>query len=288
MSPLMKMSLSTAACLFLAWLMVVACLYVFQRKLMYLPDTNPLPPPRIYGIDTLERAVLTTADGLRLQTYYMPAQDEDTGTIVLFHGNAGHAGHRMAKAAIYHLFGIGVLLAEYRGYGGNSGTPDEDGLYQDGRAAMDFLINEKNIPPEKIILYGESLGSGVAVQMAAEYKAAGLVLETPFSSAAAVAAAIYPFIPARLLLKDRYDNIAKISGIHPMPVLVMHGTADGVVPFKEGKKLFEAANDPKKFVTVDGGNHNNLYDDPKTAAAVTDFLRQQELFHLFQENRQPL
>jgi hypothetical protein len=283
MSSLIKISLSTAACLFLAWLMVVACMFVFQRKLMYLPDTNPLPPPRVFGVDTLERISLMTKDGLRLQAFYMPVQTEDTGTIVLFHGNAGHIGHRVAKAAIYHLFGVGVLLVEYRGYGGNDGTPTEEGLYTDGRAAMDFLTKEKNLPPEKIAIYGESLGSGVAVQMATEYDAAALILETPFSSTAAVASAIYPFIPARLLLKDRYDNIAKIRNIKPMPVLIVHGTEDGVVPFTEGEKLFEAAAQPKRFIPIEGGNHNNLYDFPQTGTEIGAFLRQQGIFRLFQK-----
>lgn len=285
MSSLIKTSLPVAVCLLLAWLMVVACLFIFQRKLMYLPDQNPLPPPEAYGIDTLEQITLKTADGLRLQAYYMPAKKEegaeDNGTIVLFHGNAGNISHRMNKAAIYHLFGAGVLLVEYRGYGGNNGTPTEDGLYADGRAAMDFLTKQKNIPPEKIALYGESLGSGVAVQMATEYDAAALILETPFSSAAAVASAIYPFIPASLLLKDRYDNIAKIQQIRHMPVLIIHGTADGVVPFSEGKKLFEAATEPKKFVTIEGGNHNNLYDFPATATSISALLQQQNIFRIF-------
>lgn len=286
MSPIMKITFSTIACLFLAWLMVVACMFVFQRKLMYLPDTNPLPPTRIYGIDTLEQISLMTKDGLRLEAFYMPAQTEDAGTIVLFHGNAGSISHRVAKGAAYHLFGVGVLLVEYRGYGGNSGTPTEQGLYNDGRAAMDFLTKKLNLPPEKIAIYGESLGSGVAVQMATEYDAAALVLETPFSSTAAVASAIYPFIPAKLLLKDRYDNIAKIGHIKPMPVLIVHGTADGVVPFTEGEKLFDAAVAPKKFITIEGGNHNNLYSFPATATEIGTFLRQQGIFRLFQKNPQ--
>ncbi|TNE31170.1 MAG: alpha/beta hydrolase [Alphaproteobacteria bacterium] len=283
MPPLMKIALSTAACLFLAWLMLVACMFVFQRKLMYLPDTTPLLPTRVYGIDTLEKVSLTTKDGLSLEAFYMPAQTEEAGTIVLFHGNAGNAGHRIAKGAVYHLFGVGVLLAEYRGYGDNSGTPTEQGLYTDGRAAMDFLTKKLNLPPEKIAIYGESLGSGIAVQMATEYDAAALVLETPFSSTAAVASAIYPFIPAKLLLKDRYDNIAKISHIKPMPVLIVHGTEDGVVPFTEGQKLFEAAVKPKKIVTIEGGNHNNLYDFPATGIEIGGFLGQQGIFQLFKK-----
>lgn len=283
MPPFLKISLTVGAYLLLAWLMVVIAMFVFQRKLLYLPDKNPLPPAEIFGIDTLEQIFLNTKDGLRLKAYYMPAQGQDNGTIVLFHGNAGSIAHRMTKAAIYHLFGTGVLLVEYRGYGGNDGTPTEKGLYADGRAAMEFLTKQKNLPPEKIILYGESLGSGVAVQMATEYDAAGLVLETPFSSAAAVASSVYPFMPVRLLLKDRYDNIAKIKQIKKMPVLVVHGTRDGVVPFTEGKKLFEAAAEPKKFVAIEGGNHNNLYDYPLTATEIGTFLRQQGIFRLFEK-----
>jgi len=281
MSPLLKTSLTVASCLLLAWVMVVACLFFFQRNLMYLTDNTPPPPPQLYGIDTLQRISLTTQDGLKLRSFYIPAQDENAGTIVLFHGNAGNIGHRVSKAGIYHLLGLGVLLVEYRGYGGNDGTPTEAGLYTDGRAAMDFLITHEKLAPEKIVIYGESLGSGVAVQMATEYDAAALVLETPFSSTAAVASAIYPFIPARLLLKDLYDNIAKIKQIKKMPVLIVHGTADSVVPFSEGQKLFETANEPKKFIAIEGGNHNDLYSFPATATAIGDFLREQNMFQLF-------
>jgi len=258
---------------FLAWLIVVGVMYVLQRGMMYLPDTRHFGPAEFYGIEGMREVTIVTEDGLELGAFFMPPPDENAATLVLFHGNAGHIGHRVLKAATFHMFGMGVLLVEYRGYGGNPGSPTEDGLYMDGRAAMDFLIRRENIAPEKIVLYGESLGSGIAVQMATEFPAAAMVLETPFTSTGNLAAEIYPFIPARLLVKDRYDNIKKISKIKEMPLLILHGTEDGVVPFRHGEKMFAAANDPKEFAAVEGANHNNLFDFPETAQKLFGFLQ---------------
>ena len=164
--------------------------------------------------------------------------------------------------------GYGVLLAEYRGYGGNPGGPSEQGFYADGRAYIDWLKREKK--PEKIVIYGESIGSGTAVQMATEYDVSGLVLETPFTSLVDIAAAQYFFVPVRYLLQDRFDNIGKITKVKA-PKLVLHGLKDGTIPYASGRSLFDAAPEPKNFVDFPDGGHNNLYDFA-AADYVIEFL----------------
>lgn len=193
-----------------------------------------------------------------MTAWYFPPSVKEKPVLLYFHGNAGHYGHRLPKVQDYLAAGYGVLLAEYRGYGGNPGTLGERELYRDGRAYMKWLEREKEIAPEQVILYGESIGSGVAVQMATEYSVRGLVLEAPFSSLLDVASKTYFFVPVRFLLKDTYNNIQKIGRIKA-PLLIMHGRKDNVVPFWQGRRLFEAAGEPKKFIEIPDGGHNDLY-----------------------------
>ena len=162
-----------------------------------------------------------------------------------------------------------MLLAEYRGYGGNPGTPSEEGFYADGRAALDFLA-AREVPAARIVLYGESLGTGVAVQLALERRVGAVVLEAPFTSAVDVGADIYPFLPVRLLARDRFDSIAKIAAIGA-PLLVLHGEADKVVPVRFGRALLAAARQPKEGVFVPGAGHADLYQHGG-AGIVLDFL----------------
>jgi len=237
----------------LIYICFVIFLCIFQRALIYLPDKSR---PQI--IDGAELARVQTADGLTLDGWYFKGQDIAKPTLVLFHGNAGHYGHRIYKAQYYLREGYGVLLAGYRGYGGNPGSPSEEGFFQDGRAYLDWLVNAQGVSEGHIVLYGESIGSGTAVQMATEYDVAALVLETPFSSLLDVARQQYFFIPVDLLLFDRFLNAEKISDINS-PLLIMHGKADSVIPFRFAQKLFDSGNDPKTFVSFPQGRHNDLY-----------------------------
>ena len=242
---------------------VVAFLFFTQRSLIYFPDKNR---PRM--IEGAEIVSVRTSDGLNLESWYFPPKDDKTITIVYFHGNAGNYSHRLPKVRGYLRLGYGVLLAEYRGYGGNPGGPSEQGFYADGRAYIDWLKREKK--PEKIVIYGESIGSGTAVQMATEYDVSGLVLETPFTSLVDIAAAQYFFVPVRYLLQDRFDNIGKITKVKA-PKLVLHGLKDGTIPYASGRSLFDAAPEPKNFVDFPDGGHNNLYDFA-AADYVIEFL----------------
>jgi hypothetical protein len=191
------------------------------------------------------------------------------------HGNAGNVAHRAEKVRPFMDQGYGVLLVGYRGYGGNPGAPSEEGLYHDAEAALAFLAAH-NVGPDRQILYGESLGSGVAVEMAQRRAAAGapvagVVLEAPYTSMPAAAAHHYPFVPASSLIIDKYDSLAKIEQINA-PLYIFHGDQDIIVPQSLGRDLFDAADTPKRAQWIDGAGHNDLYDFG-AAEGVMDFLR---------------
>lgn len=239
-------------------------LYFEQRSLMYFPDK--IRPDSIEGITV---ANVTTEDGIQLEGWYAKAI---TGmpTIVYFHGNASNYAGRLPKVIEYINDGYGVLLAGYRGYGGNQGTPSEQGFYKDARAYMKFLA-DNNVLLDQTIIYGESIGTGVAVQMATEYKTAALILEAPFSSTADVAQSVYWFVPVRYLMTDQFRSADKIKNVKS-PILIIHGEGDATIPIRFGRKLYEAAADPRQFIAIEKAGHNDLYDHG-ASQHVLDFLR---------------
>jgi hypothetical protein len=261
-----------AAVVLVAYVGLCALLFVLQRGLMYIPDGEPLDAERAGpGWELVET---TTADGLGLRHLYRPAR-KGRPTILLFHGNAGHAGHRTDKLGFLTARGVGLFLAEYRGFGGNPGFPTEQGLYADARSTLDRLAGQ-GVPPGEIVLYGESLGTGVATKMAAELAEAGapargLVLEAPFASMGAAAQSHYPFVPARWLVLDRYDSLSRIAAVDT-PVLIVHGETDRTVPFRQGRKLYEAADEPKRLVALPAVGHVGHYEVPEAVQAVRRFV----------------
>lgn len=239
---------------------VVAGLYVGQRKLLYRPESS-LPPLVQSATPEAEVIELLTDDGLSLVSWYLKPRS-GMPTVVYFHGNAGTIADRSFKARLFHDAGFGFLLLEYRGYGGNPGQPTEEGLFSDARAGLAFL--QDRLEGGALVLYGESLGSGVAVKMAAELAgqgtpAAALILEAPYASIADTAQHHYPFVPVGKLLKDRFDSKSRIRSVKS-PLLVVHGDKDKVVPFKHGLKLFDHAQQPKTHIKVPGASHGDLYD----------------------------
>ncbi|MEE8202279.1 MAG: alpha/beta hydrolase [Alphaproteobacteria bacterium] len=246
---------------------LVGALYLGQRRMMYFPDAS-VPSPAMWGVPEMQPVALDTADGLRLLAWYRAAA-EGRPTLVYLHGNAGHIGYRGEKVRAYLDAGYGVLLLSWRGYGGNPGSPSEDGLYHDGRAALAFLAGEA-VPPARVVLYGESLGGGVAVQMASEQRVGALVLEAPFTSLADVAARHYWYVPARRLVRDRFESIAKIARIGA-PLFIFHGEEDRIIPVALARQLFAAAAEPKEARYFPAAGHNDLYDHG-AAQAVLDFL----------------
>jgi len=253
------------------YLASLALLFVFQRNVLYVPNTTA-PDLAEAGLRGVMQALhTTTEDGLQLLAWYRPPPSNPGAVLVYFHGNAGHIGHRADRVRPYIEAGYGVLLVEYRGFGGNPGQPSEQGLYADARAALDFL-GRQGIARERMVFYGESLGTAIAVEMATTHGCAALVLEAPFTSVAAVAQSRYWMFPVRQLVLDKFDSLSKIVRIR-CPLFLMHGERDRIIPIRYGRELFDAAPDPKAAKWFPEGNHTN-FDEFGGPAAVMEFLRQ--------------
>lgn len=262
-----------AVVLIVAYAGLVMALFAFQRHLMYQPGDH-LPAPEQTEIPDAQARITEPEPGLRLVSWYLPPA-ENKPVVLYYHGNAGTIAERDFKAAGFRQDGKGIWLTGYRGFAGNPGSPTEQGLYADARAALAALVAD-GIEPGRIILYGESLGTGMAVQMALELAEKGtpakaVILEAPFASMGTAAQDRYFYVPAKWLVKDRYDNLAKIDRIDA-PLLIMHGDADGVVRQSHGKRLFEAAKEPKTGFWPAGGGHSNL-EQFGLFEAVNAFLR---------------
>jgi uncharacterized protein len=233
---------------------LAGALYVFQRQILYLPRGGRPVLGELAALGVREVRVSTT-DGLSLLSWYLPPRD-GRAVIAYFHGNGGHIGYRAELLRWFARDGYGMLMLEYRGYGGNPGTPNETGFHADGAAALEFLAG-CGVAPNRVVVYGESLGSGVAVPLAAQREVAGLILEAPFTSVAEVAQYHYSFIPASLMVWDRFDSLSWIGKVKA-PILVLHGERDRVVPIRFGRALFDAAPEPKEFWLARDGRHENL------------------------------
>jgi uncharacterized protein len=250
---------------------LIGALYLFQRNLLYHPSTS-MPSPSESGVPEMSVVTLDTSDGFALKSWYVEPRS-DNPTIIYFCGNAGHIGFRADKAHAFMEAGFGVLLLSYRGFGGNPGKPTEDGLYEDARAAIRF-IEHLGVSNDRMVLFGESLGTGIAVRIASEIASvqpiAALVLETPYTSIADVAASHYPFAPARWLLKDRFDALSRIASIGS-PVLMIHAEDDPVIPINLAKRLYAAAVNPKEASWFEFGGHEGLF-ELGAEGIVIDFI----------------
>lgn len=249
----------------------------FQRRMMYFPDRS-VPEPSQFGVADMAPAALETEDGLTLTAWYKAAPGREGPVLVYFHGNAGHIGYRGEKVRPFLDRGFGVLLVSYRGYGGNPGSPMEQGLYRDGRAALNWLAAQ-GVAANRMVLYGESLGSGVAVRLAAEMprdqSVGALVLEAPYTSTVDVAARAYPIFPVRLLMRDRFDSLSIIDQVGA-PLFVVHGERDSIIPARLGRDLLAAAREPKRGVFLEAAGHNDLHEHG-SAKTVMDFLAERGL-----------
>jgi fermentation-respiration switch protein FrsA (DUF1100 family) len=252
---------------------VLAAMYLLQRRILFLPEKHILPPAE-YGLEGFEESIGVASDGYDIQLWYKKAE-AGMPTILYFHGNAANLANRAGTFKSFTDKGFGILALGYRGYGKSTGTPTERGLYRDARAAITYLQFEFGVPMNQIILYGESLGSGVAVHMAKEYRPAGVVLEAPYTSVANRAAEIYFFIPVHLLIKDKFDSLSKIANIRS-PVLVIHGEKDATIPTSHGRAILAAAPEPKKGVFFAEKGHND-FDRDAISAHVLDFAKEHKL-----------
>ena len=239
------------------YLLIILIMFTFQRSLLYLPSKEKLDP-FFYSNTGLKKINFKTSDGLILSALFKNPTSINTKTLVVFHGNAGHIGHRVEKFTPFLDEGYGLLLVEYRGYGENPGKPTEDGFYKDGVAALEFL-SKQNISKQKTILYGESLGCGLAVKLSTENKYHSTILEAPYTSIADVASRHYWYLPAKLLVLDRFEILSIIKKIKS-PLLIIHGKKDNVINIELGKKVFNSAPNPKQSLFIDNASHNNLYE----------------------------
>jgi fermentation-respiration switch protein FrsA (DUF1100 family) len=239
----------------LAAVVLLLLVWAFQRRLIYLPSREPVPAAARV-LPRSEEVSFSTEDGLRLAGWFVPGVP-GAATVLVFNGNAGDRSARAPLAAALARTGVSVLLFDYRGYGGNPGSPSEVGLAADARAARDYLDSRPDVRSESVVYYGESLGAGVAIGLAVERPPAALVLRSPFTSLADVGRRHYPYLPVRQLLKDRYDSIGRIADLR-CPILVVAGGADTIVPAGQSRRLYDAAPTPKRYVEIPGAGHNDL------------------------------
>lgn len=236
-----------------ALILVLALLgaWTMQRRLMYFPDASR-PAPAASDLKSVREVELATGDGNTLVCWYAEAASNQP-TLLYFHGNAGNLASRSGRFAAYIAEGYGMFMMSYRGYNGSTGKPTESANIADAQRAYDYLRNE-GVPADRIIIYGESLGTGVAVQVAASKPVAAVILDSPYTSMVEAATHHYPFIPVSLLLLDRYDTLHHIKRVR-VPLLTLHGERDDVIPVEMGRRVFAEANEPKKLLTFPEGNH---------------------------------
>lgn len=248
--------------------------WTFQRSLIYFPMAG-VPPPEALGLANVERVSFTTDDGVTLHGWFFASPEPASATVLVCNGNAGHRAFRADLASALRANGVHVLLFDYRGYGDNAGAPTESGLASDSRAARAYLLRRPDMQARPLFYFGESLGAAVAIELAAAYPPAGLVVRSPFTSLVDMGRLHYPFLPASLLLRDRYPSIERIRGIRA-PLLVVAGDQDRIIPIDDTKRLYEAAGSlEKKLVVVPGADHNDAaltHGDALLRATVT-FIR---------------
>jgi fermentation-respiration switch protein FrsA (DUF1100 family) len=230
-------------------------IWALQRRLIYLPDQE------IPDIDTVlpgaEEVTFSTEDDLTLTAWFLPAAAGESGTVMVFNGNAGNRASRSPLGAALSRHGYSVLLVDYRGYGGNPGSPSQQGLLADARAARSYVASRHDVDAARLIYFGESLGAGVALGLASEVPPTALILRSPFVSLADIGSHHYPFLPISLLLSDRYPNDAWITEIDA-PVMMIAGSEDRIVPLDQTERLFGLASPPKSLLVIEGAGHNDF------------------------------
>lgn len=271
----MKHRMATiVAVVIVPYLALVAAAWLFQRRLIYLPS-HDVPPPAIVGLSQAEDVTFPSRDGVTLKGWFVPAASPATSlTVIVFNGNGGNRAYRAPLAAAFARRGIRTLLFDYRGYGGSSGTPTEDGLALDAQAALDYLISRPGVDSGQLVYFGESLGGSVAVRLAVDRPPRALVLRSPFASLADVARHHYPFLPVRWLLRERHETARLIQRVSA-PTLVITSDDDSIVPVSQTRQVYEAAREPKTLLTIEGADHNDfdLLAGQRLIDAVLEFLR---------------
>lgn len=237
--------------------LLLAAVWLFQPRLIYFPqmDRDAADTPARLGLP-FETLRIATADGETLSAWYVPAC-EARGVALFFHGNAGSIAHRLDWLPLFRRLRLDTLLVDYRGYGASSGKPSEQGTYRDAEAAWRQLTETRGVAPARIAVFGESLGGAVAAWLAAGRRPGALVLMSSFTSVPELAAGLYPWLPARWLSRYDYDTRARLADV-ASPVLVAHSPQDDIIPYAHGERLFAAAREPKRFLTLAGGHNTGF------------------------------
>lgn len=239
----------------LGYLLLIGFVYLRQGSMVYYPTKEIEGTPADIGLK-YEEITLKTKDSVNLSAWYVSAKDE-RGVVLFCHGNAGNISHRLDSIRIFHDLGLSVFIFDYRGYGRSEGSATEKGTYLDAESAWEYLVNVKGVRPEKIILFGRSLGSAVAAELALKHKAAGIIIESGFKTIPALGAKFFPYLPLRLISRFQYSTIDKV-GMIKMPKLFIHSPQDEMIPYEHGAALFKNATEPKEFLQITGGHNEGF------------------------------
>ena len=249
------------------YLFILISTYLFQRSLLYHPGENNYFGDQL--IVKIEKVKIKTQDNIELTSWYHEKNVTKYKTILFLHGNAGSLENRIHKINHFKDMNVNFLIIAWRGFSGNKGKPTEKGLYEDARSAVEWL-KSKGINENNIIIYGESLGTGVATEIAQNKNFSGIILESPFTSMIDAGKDKYPYLPVKLLLKDKYESNKKLKNINS-PILIMHGKVDNIVPFHMGKKMYDLANEPKYYYFSEYDDHMMEYNE-KLLKVLKDFI----------------
>lgn len=252
---------------------ILVLIWTLQRKLIYFPFGD-VPSPQAIGLSGVTEVAFSTTDGLKLKGWFVKQGETPWFTVIVFNGNAGNRAFRAPLADALAQRDINVLLFDYRGFGGNPGLPTEQGLTADSRAARTYILGRKDVDPKRLAYFGESLGSSVAAELAAEFPPAALILRSPFTSMTEVGQHHYPVLPVSWLLRDRFATLDRMARIR-CPLLVIAGGRDRIVPTVQSRRLYEAANEPKTLLIVQDADHNDdeLLDGKEMIESIDRFLR---------------
>jgi fermentation-respiration switch protein FrsA (DUF1100 family) len=268
----LKRMLTGALLLFLFLILFILFLKYYEKKGIYFPAKNIDLTPEDIGLEYKDVFFLSS-DGTELNGWFVQA-DESGLTLLFCHGNAGNISHRIELIDMFHKLGLNVFIFDYRGYGRSQGSPSEDGLHSDAYAAYNYLIDDQDIDEGSIVVYGKSLGANVSVELCSKVRPAALISESAFTSALDMGKKLFPFLPIKWLITVKYDAISKIKSI-TVPKLFIHSEDDEIIPFQHGKRLFEAAPEPKEFYPMRGGHNDAVFLAQKEFAARIDKFLQE-------------
>ena len=255
------------------YVLLTLMLYLLQGKMVFLanmPSRELTASPKDIGLE-FENITLTTSDNERLHGWFVPA-DGARGVVLFFHGNAGNISHRLDSIAIFNRLGLDTLIIDYRGYGESSGKTSEQGTYLDAQAACDYLVSDRGVPAERIVIFGRSLGGAIGAWLGSQHRPAAVIIESSFSSGVDMAKRLYPFLPAILITRLRYP-VVKFAARLQSPVLVVHSRDDEIIPFEMGKAIYNAVKQRKAFLELRGDHNAGFYiSRQQYIPALDDFI----------------